>query len=131
MFNDTLEKAMFLDLMEKMVERCHQNSKNKGFWSGPENDNIPTKLSLIHSEVSEWLEAYRKGNPPCDKEITVIDPKHPDGVRRITAEEEEAADVFIRLADLCGRQGIDLARVVLAKMSYNSTRPHMHGGKRV
>ncbi len=125
------ETVMLFDLMEKLVEKCHANSVAKGFWDGPENDNIPTKIALIHSEASEWLEAFRKGNPPCEKPITVIDGKHPDGVRRITSEEEEAADIFIRLADLCGRRGIDLARVILAKMNYNSTRPHMHGGKRV
>lgn len=126
------ETAMFLDAMEKLQERAHENSVKHGFWTGTENDNIPTKLCLIHSEVSEWLEAFRKNpNADCGKNITLLDGKHPDGCRSITAEEEEAADIFIRLLDLCQKRGIDLARVTLAKMHYNESRPMMHGGKRV
>ena len=120
------ETAMFLDLMDKLVNKCHQNSKDKGFWSGPENDNTPTKIALMHSELSEMLEAHRKGNPQCDKDCVIVE----DGeTRRLTSMEEEAADVLIRLCDFCGRYGIDLGRVTLAKMEYNSKRPHMHGGK--
>jgi hypothetical protein len=142
------ETAMFFEAMEKMQRRAHTNSRDKGFWDGPENNSIPTKLCLIHSEVSEWLEAYRKDpTAPTDKRVPkpgtdgvsdqdsqrvgIIDGRHPDGHRPITVEEEEAADVFIRLLDLCEFRGIDLARVTLAKMQYNATRPHKHGGKKV
>ncbi len=129
------ETAMFLEGMEKLVSRCHENSKSKGFWSGGgDNESIPAKLALIHSEVSEWLESYRKGNPECEKPIDIIDPKHrsesdPIGHRRITSSEEEAADIMIRLCDLCGKLGIDLGAVTLAKMAYNANRPHMHRKK--
>lgn len=123
------ETAMFLECMEKLVDRCHENSKAKGFWSGGgDNESIPAKLALLHSEVSEWLEAYRKGDPECEKPIDIIDPKL-IGRRRITSSEEEAADIMIRLCDLCGRLGIDLGAVTLAKMVYNASRPHMHGKK--
>ncbi len=136
------ETAMLFDLMEKLQKKAHKTSRDKGFWTGEENDNIPTKLALIHSEVSEWLEAYRKDpKAPCGKmELVTIEGKKQvqmlsviegGGVRPVTKEEEEAADVFIRLLDLCERQGIDLARVTLVKMSYNETREHLHGGKRV
>jgi len=50
-----------------------------------------------------------------------------DHMRRLTNEEEELADIVIRLADYCGWRGIDLGRVILAKMEYNTKRPHMHG----
>ncbi len=122
------ETAMLFDGLENLVEACHKNSRSKGFWDGPENDNIPTKIALLHSELSEMLEAFRKGNPKCEKAIDVLSGI---GLRRITSIEEEAADVFIRLLDLCGRLNIDLGRVTLAKMDYNAKRAHMHGGKRV
>lgn len=134
------ETAMFLESLEKLTQKCHQNSRDKGFWDGPENDNIPTKIALIHSEASEWLEAFRKGNPPCEKtykrtydgQVTPIQIIAVGGtVRTITSEEEEAADLFIRLLDLCGKQGIDLGRVTFAKMEYNAQRPYKHGGKKV
>lgn len=122
------ETAIFFDFMEHLVKKCHENSKAKGFWSGGgDNESIPAKLALIHSEVSEWLEAYRKGDPPCEKDINIIESAE---VRRITSSEEEAADIMIRLCDLCGHLNIDLGRVTLAKMAYNANRPHMHGGKK-
>lgn len=133
------ETAMLFDLMEQLQKKAHKNSRDKGFWTGPDNENVPTKLCLMHSEISEWLEAFRKGNPPCEKTY----PREADGElaeiqimeggewRTITSEEEEAADLFIRLLDLCEYSKIDLARVTLSKMGYNSQRPHKHGGKKV
>lgn len=62
--------------------------------------------------------------PSCVKgKMTVV------GMRRLTNEEEEMADVIIRIADYCGWRNIDLGRCVISKMAYNATRPHMHGGK--
>ncbi len=122
------ETAMLFDLLEKLCKKCYENSKAHGFWDGPDNDNIPTKLALIHSEVSEMLEAFRKGNPPCEKEVNIIESAD---VRRITSMEEEVADILIRLCDLCGKLDIDLGRVTLAKMNYNEKRTFKHGGKKV
>lgn len=125
---------MLYDLMEKLQQKAHKNSRDKGFWTGPENENIPTKICLIHSELSELLEAFRSGNPRCEKPIAIIDPKctspeDPMGLRIITSMEEEAADVFIRLLDLCEYLKIDLATVTLKKMNYNENRPYKHGNK--
>ncbi len=148
------ETTMFLDLMEKLRDFCHQNSVNHGFWDegeqtstvdgcmGPQEVitktkpwNFGEKVALIHTELSEMFEAWRKGIGDSDKDIRVIDPTKrsvddPIGSRRITAIEEEVADVFIRLMDLCGKLDIDVGMVVLAKMAYNQTRPHMHGGRK-
>lgn len=132
------ETAMFLDAMEKLCKRCYEAMKAKGFWDG-DNDNVPTKIALMHSELSEMLEAYRRGNLITDKrETVVIDGKEVlrplsiidrGGVGPMGSLEEEAADLLLRLFDFCGRYGIDLGRVTLAKMHYNESRPHKHGGK--
>lgn len=143
------ETAMFLELMEKVRNLCHQNSVNHGFWDEKEIPvqgadsykakpwNFGEKIALIHSELSEMFEAYRKniGDQPCDKDIRIIDPKYRNeddtiGTRRITYIEEEVADVMIRLLDLCGKLDIDVGRAILAKMEYNKSRPYMHGNRK-
>lgn len=113
--------AMFLETMENLQRNLHQNSKAHGFWDAtdnPDNVSIPTKLCLIHSEISEALEAYRKGDPPSEK-----CPGH-------SHLAEELADAFIRILDLCEHLKIDLARAVLYKAHYNESRSHRHGGKK-
>ena len=131
------ETAMFLELMEKLVKKCHENSKSKGFWDEKAivNDeegrvfapwNFAEKIALMHSELSEALEAHRVGNPPCEKTY----PSGFDGTPvklDMCSVAEEMADVVIRVADLCGKMEIDLGRVILAKMEYNARRPMKHG----
>lgn len=68
---------------------------------------ISTKLALIHSEVSEALEALRKG----DQENFA----------------EELADTVIRILDL----PVDLEQAIVAKLAVNERRGFRHGGKPV
>lgn len=141
------------DVLEQLRDACYKNSKDKGFWDereqrvivdgamGPQEVihkakpwNLGEKIALIHSELSEMFEAWRKNVKESDKDIQIIDPlarttDDPIGYRRITAIEEEVADVIIRVLDLCGKLDIDVGRVVLAKMMYNKNRPYMHGGR--
>ena len=87
---------------------------DKGFTTG--KGNIPEKLMLIVSEVSEAMEEYRDSRLE-----TVYEGEKPVGFAT------ELADVFIRLCDLCDALGIDLAAEVARKMAYNEIRPYMHG----
>lgn len=94
----------------------HKTAKDKGFWDGPVTpDFVLAKLCLIHSEVSEVMEAYRKQH----------------GSAKIM---EEFADVFIRLFDLIeglAEHGIiddyDITKAIRAKMAANDARPRLHG----
>ncbi len=72
---------------------------------------VPAILALIHSEVSEALEAFRKN----------------DSVNFA----EELADVLIRVLDCCPGLGIDVDAAVQAKLEKNRTRGYRHGGKRI
>ena len=95
-------------------------------WHG-ENDTIPVKLLMIHSEVSEALEEYR--NTPPESEVSYlyysVDSDKPEGFGI------ELADIVIRVLDLAEMLGIDLTDLILTKMEYNKSRPYRHGNKRV
>lgn len=62
---------------------------------------------LIVTEVSEVMEAVRDG----DKEH----------------EEEELADVIIRVLDYSAWRGFSMERAVVNKMAKNRERPRLHG----
>jgi NTP pyrophosphatase (non-canonical NTP hydrolase) len=83
-------------------------------------------VALLHSEVSEMLEAYRDHGYSDMTDLTLPGdtrlPK-PEGVG------SEAADILIRLLDTCARRGINLAFEFERKLEFNSTRGHKHGGK--
>lgn len=134
------------DLID-LQRAVHQNAVDHGFWEASED--IPTKLMLMVSELSEALEDYRDGN----MEVRLVADQHPAAVLMVDTDgaalrfyneagEEvpgfvqkpegfptELADVVIRVMDLCGYLGIDLGAVIELKMAYNATRPHLHGRK--
>ena len=91
----------------------HVWMQRQGFW---ESDNFGEKIALIHSELSEALEASRKNLLS-------------DHVPNMTGVEEELADTLIRLFDLCGHLQIDVEDVIRRKMQFNLDRPFKHGKK--
>lgn len=120
-------------MINQLAKQVHQNAKDHGFFD--KEKNIGEMLCLIHSEVSEALEADRK-NDYC-----VL---YPDSVKEIIAKpdfldryksfikgsfEEEMADIVIRVMDLCAFKNIDLEAHIKAKMRYNSLREYKHGKK--
>ena len=109
------DSLQFVRYYNRMQNEMHQVAVSKGFHDKPVEDG--TRLALIHSEVSEVLEALRKGNPPDDK------------VPEFTGEEAELADVVIRVMDYAGAKGLRIAEAIVAKSQYNKTREKMHGKK--
>lgn len=71
--------------------------------------NVMEMLCLVHSEVSEAAEGYRKN---------LMDDKLPH--RKML--EVELADVLIRIFDLAGYQELDLGGALIEKMEYNASR---------
>ena len=93
----------------------HHTAKEKGFWEDGEERNNGEMLCLIHSEISEALEALRKNNPTDNKLPT------------FSSVETELADAVIRIMDLAHARGWRVAQAIEAKMQYNSGRPYKHG----
>lgn len=97
----------------------------KGFWDESDDfkgASIGTKLALVHSEVSEALEEFRKPDLPLDK--VYFNGEKPEGFG------VELADVIIRVLDLAEKTGNDMSELINLKLKYNATRPTRHGGKR-
>lgn len=84
-------------------------------------------IALLHSEVSEMLEAYREWDV-----ADMTQPHHPtDPPNKPEGIGSEAADVLIRLLDTCHRHNINLYAEFTRKIAYNRTRGYKHGGKRL
>lgn len=106
-----------VSLLQERVRECNVR---KG-WYDTER-TFGDGIALLHSEISEALEAWRKyGDAKPHTSINA-------GVKRDDVPSE-LADVFIRLVDTASRYGINLENEIIEKMKYNDTRPYRHGGK--
>lgn len=109
--------------INQLILQSHSTAVSKGWWDDP-NRNIPELLALIHSEVSEALEAFRDTGKTGLSEVWEDEHNKPEGFT------VELADVLIRIADLCGEYNLDLESAISSKLSYNKTRSYRHGGKK-
>jgi hypothetical protein len=87
-----------------------------------EERTVGDQIALMHSELSEALEAYREGASPTAVWFSEPDSK-PEGIGF------ELADCVIRIMDFCESEGIHLDNFIDIKNRYNQTRPYRHGGK--
>jgi NTP pyrophosphatase (non-canonical NTP hydrolase) len=101
-----------LDVLSAIL---HETAIEKGFWNNPKNfDVFGNKLALVHSEVTEVLEAIRKNK----------------GSEEIV---EEMVDILIRTLDLyasmrnAGFVSHSLDEILFKKMEINKARPALHG----
>lgn len=86
--------------IKAFIKEVHENAVNKGWWEGgAEGRNVGEIIALIHSEISEGFEAAMAGNPKSEK------------IPEFTEEEEELADIFIRICDFFGAMKVDVDAV--------------------
>lgn len=94
---------------------AHKTASNAGWYKDPKTGediqrNFGEVVALMHSELSEALEADRKG---------LMDEKlpHRDG------REVEFVDCIIRILDTAAALGLDIAGAFIEKNRFNKERP--------
>jgi NTP pyrophosphatase (non-canonical NTP hydrolase) len=111
----------YLTDMDDLAHTLHHRAKAKGFYEPYENIDEKDyvifylkQLAMVHSEVTEVLEAIRK-----DKGDNLV--------------VEELADILIRVLDFwaflneTGYTKKKLSDALNEKIAVNEERPHMHG----
>lgn len=90
---------------QSLMNEAHDTAVEKGFWEEERPDT--DAISLMHSELSEALEYWRKGNQP-DGKLTDFD-----------GASVELADTIIRIWDTCAERGYWLVEALSGLLDKN------------
>lgn len=106
------------DSINEVARQIHENAKAHGWWD--EERHFGEIVALCHSELSEALEAYRKGEP-----MYWSNHGKPDGIA------VEMIDCVIRIFDYLAEEEVDIEALMKMKHEYNKGRSYKHGGKKI
>ena len=110
---NSLEHVAYYGLRSAQV-LAHKTATEAGWYRDPATGEVVERnfgevVALMHSELSEALEADRKG---------LMDDKLPHR----PGQEVEFADCVIRIMDTCAARGYDLAGAIIEKNRFNAKR---------
>lgn len=107
-----MKELTLLQFQTMQVHNLQQTIYNQNVAAGWHDKprEVGTCLMLIVSEIAEAMEGDRKN---------LMDDHLPDR----PMIEVELADAIIRILDLAGREGLDVAGAIHDKLIYNQSRP--------
>lgn len=124
-----LASSGFVYEFREVAKRAHEVNVANGWWddrhaylrSGLPNAGVHTfcaLVGLVHTELSEAIEAARKHPPEQWRDASTKD-----------TMVRELAGAVVRIMDIAASYQLPLAEAVLAEIEANGTRGHRHGGK--
>jgi len=93
--------------IKDLCEESHNQAILSGWWDTERT--FPEAIMMVITELSESVQKDRSGD--------------------IDGCDEELADTFIRLADICQHYEIDIELEIKKKMEINKKRIYKHGKK--
>lgn len=119
-------------MLNNLARQINEIAKEKGFWQdmnislgllrgygvyagtikATKDAFIAQKITLVHAELSEAIEAMRNNKY---------------GTKQRDTFENEIADAIMRLLDITAQMGIDIDSEIAWKMDYNLSRAQKHG----
>lgn len=105
----------------------HKSAVEHGWWETEDGKcddgerNFAEICMMCVTELAEAVNEYRNDKPL----LYEGEDGKPEGVA------VEMVDCIIRLLDWLGHEGVDVDAVLSEKYSFNLTRPHRHGGKKL
>ena len=137
--------------INELCKDAYERSKASGWHENSPKPGDPeyvryetTRHMLVVTEIAEATEALRNKWPEVcvDRDdgggMLGVEPSMlllQDAVRvphnKPEGEAVELADALIRICDIAGSRGWDMEAIIQAKLNYNATRGHRHGGKAV
>jgi NTP pyrophosphatase (non-canonical NTP hydrolase) len=110
-----MKSTDFINSFNAIANEIHKTAVEKGWWE--EERNNGEIIALMHSELSEGLEALRKDLMS-------------DHIPNYKGIEEELADVIIRIMDMAPARNWRIAEALIEKIEFNKSREYKHGGKK-
>lgn len=108
------EAEIFTQSWKRIAHSTQQINALNGFWDGERNKG--EMIALMHSELSEALEALRKD-------------ANDDKIPQYLGEEAELADAVIRVMDYDAGFSLRIAEAIIDKLVFNAGREPKHGKK--